>query len=479
MFFGSRQCVDDRSIALRRERLRSLRHQLVMIPSVILLAGLAATIGTVLLDAQARIAAEIRSAMELGRELVATSLHNVADASSPAFAFEKLAQDLPRVRHIRFELQPADTELFQGSYLTSGEDVSMPRPWLARLLAPPPREEVFPVTVRGEVVGTIRLRSNSADEIAEIVGEMELFSGTLVALCLLIVGSLLWSVRRSLRPVQVLAYGFDRLERGDYRPIASIPIVEFRRIGQQFNCLAHSLRRVTDDNHRLIDKLLSVQEEERKQLAAELHDEFGPALFGIRAEAACILRSLPADMCQSAPIRAHAHAIAQFTDGIQKLNYRMLDRLRPLVLEQMGLGEALRQLLASWQMRYPHITWSLVIPRGFREPAEPVCLTLYRIIQEAVTNIIRHAEASAVELRLEREASAGPSIVLSVSDDGRGVPDNFRYGFGLLGMNERVRQLGGTLYIDRAHPRGVSVRAVIPEGAPASIKEPVDADSAD
>jgi two-component system, NarL family, sensor histidine kinase UhpB len=161
---------------------------------------------------------------------------------------------------------------------------------------------VFPVTVRGAVVGQIRLRSNSADEIAEIVGEVELFSSALVALCLLIVGSLLWSIRRSLRPVQVLADGFDHLERGDYRPIAAIPVREFRRMGQQFNCLVQSLRRVTEDNHRLIDKLLSVQEEERKQLATELHDEFGPALFGIRAEAACILKSL-----EFTPTRAQSH----------------------------------------------------------------------------------------------------------------------------------------------------------------------------
>ncbi len=488
MYFEHGKSWDRSSTTPMQERPRSLRNQLVTIPTVILFAGLVAIVGTVLADAQARIAAEVRSAMELGRELVTTSLSNVANASSPALAFEQLARELPRVRHAQFELVPANGTLFRASYLRSGEDLAKSRPWLARLLAPPPREEMFPITVRGEVVGEIQLRSNSADEIAEIVNEVELFSGTLVALCLLIVGSLLWSIRRSLRPVQLLANGFDRLEREDYRPIAPIPIAEFHRIGQQFNHLAQSLCRVTEDNHRLIDKLLLVQEEERKQLAAELHDEFGPVLFGIRAETACILKSPRSEGDQSARVHAHARAIAQLTDGIQKLNYRMLDRLRPLVLEQMGLSEALRQLLASWQMRYPQMTWSLVMPRDFDGPSEAMNLTLYRIVQQAVTNVIRHAEAPAVEIRIERAvsvrddlpraASDPPFIVLSIKDDGRGLPEDFRYGFGLLGMTERVRQLGGTLRIKGAYPKGVIVQALVPERAPVAIEESTHADSA-
>jgi len=473
------------SAAPGQSRPRSLRRQLMLIPTFILLAGLIAVVGTVLLDAQARIAAEVTSAMQLGHELVLTSLRNIADTGNPPLAFEQLAHDLPQVRHVQFELVPSDGTLFHGSHLRIGGDLPRSRPWLARLLAPPSQQQVFPVIVKGNDVGEIQMRSNSADEIAEIVGEVELFSGTLFMLCLLIVVSLLLIVRYSLRPVQLLADGFDRLEQGDYRPIEPIPVVELHRIGQQFNRLAESLGRVTADNHRLIDRLLSVQEQERKQLAAELHDEFGPALFGIRAEAACILRDLSGDKHQNAQIRMHVRTITDLTDGIQKLNSRMLDRLRPLVLEQMGLGEALRQLVALWQTRYPHMTWSLALSPGFDEPAEAVGLTLYRIVQEAVTNAVRHAQASAVEIRLEwraREASThlrstteAPSIFLSVADNGKGLPDSVRYGFGLLGMTERVRQLGGTLKIMNAALSGVVVQAQIP--GLVTIAEPVHADS--
>lgn len=468
-----------------RGRPRSLRRQLMLIPIVILLAGLIVVVGTLLLDAHARIAAEVTSAMQLGRELVLTSLRNVANAGNPALAFEQLMHDLPRVRHVQFELVPAEGTLFHGTHVRIGEAPPRSRPWLARLLAPPSQQQVLPVIVKGNNVGDIELRSNSANEIAEILEEIELFSGTLFMLCLLIVVSLLWVVRYSLRPVQLLADGFDRLEQGDYRPIEPIPVVELRRIGQQFNRLAESLGRVTADNHCLIDRLLSVQEQERKQLAAELHDEFGPALFGIRAEAACILRDLSGDKHPNSQIRTHARTITDLTDGIQKLNSRMLDRLRPLVLEQMGLSEALRQLVAVWQTRYPHISWSLTMLQALDEPPEAVGLTLYRIVQEAVTNAIRHAQASAIEIRLEwrvegggspvRSATEAQCIFLSVSDNGKGLSNDFHYGFGLLGMTERVRQLGGALKIINAPLSGVIVQAQIPELV--TVAEPMHADS--
>ncbi|MBV8524530.1 MAG: HAMP domain-containing protein, partial [Acetobacteraceae bacterium] len=279
-----------------QRRPQSLRRQLILIPTFILLAGLVAAIATVVMDAHARIAAEVSSATQLGHDLVLAALHNVAAASSPALVFRQLAEDLPKVRHIQFELKPLDGTLFEGSPLRIGKEPSQSRRrWLAHLLAPPPEEQVFPVRVHNDLAGEIRLRSSPADEIAEIVSEVELFAGTLAALCLFIVASLLWTVRRSLRPLQLLGDGFDRLEQGDHRPIEPIPIVELRRIGQQFNLLAESLRRVTDDNHYLIDKLLSVQEQERKQLAAELHDEVGPALFGIRAEVTCLVRCVAND----------------------------------------------------------------------------------------------------------------------------------------------------------------------------------------
>ncbi len=434
---------------------RSLHGRLVLIPSALLVLGLLGTIGVILLHAKSRISAEVTSSVQIAHDLAITALHNVADADSRSAAFAALAQDLPRVRHVQFDLAASDGTA--QSTIQPGADSVTPQraSILASLLAPPPVVQSFPVTVHGKDVGRLIVRSNPVDEIDEIIGEVELFSLVVMGVCLSTAGGLLLTVRRSLRPLQLLADGFDRLEHEDYRPIADIPVAELARVAGQFNQFAASLERVTSDNHLLIGRLLSMQDHERKEVAAELHDEFGPVLFGVRAEAACIMKQV----ARGTDVFAHAQSIAELTDGIQRVNYRMLERLRPLVLEQMGLPEALRQLLASWQTRSLEIAWSLDVPPGLDNPNETVALTLYRAAQEAITNAVRHAEATVIGLRLARESTGG--LVLTIRDNGHGQPESFRYGFGLLGMMERVRQIGGSLSVSGARP-GVVVSIAVP-----------------
>jgi two-component system, NarL family, sensor histidine kinase UhpB len=467
-------------------RAGSLYGQLVLIPTIIMIAGFIAIAGVVLVQAHSRIVAETRSGMKLARDLAAIATRDAANSTDPAVALERLAHSLPQVRHVEFHLVLSDKTLLHGTDPKVGNPQPPAASWFARILSPPPEEQWFPVSVGGRPIGTLRLHSNPADEIAEIVGEIILFSIALALLCLLIVATLLWAVRRSLRSIGLIADGFDRLERGDYRPMPPIPNRELRRVGEQLNHLAQSLRRVTADNHFLIDKLLSVQEQERRQIAAELHDEFGPALFGIRAEATCILRSGPGGNGVTR-IHGHARAIADLTEGIQRVNSRMLGRLRPLVLEQMGLHQAIRELVASWQERHPQIKWSFDVPEEFNNAAEEVGLVLYRVVLESVTNAIRHANASAIDIRLgewmsdgqeaDLAASAANCIRLTVRDDGLGMSENLRYGLGLLGMTERVRRIGGILKIANAHPRGVIVEALIPTGLEVAEGACLNADS--
>lgn len=449
----------------------SLHARLVLVPCTLLMLGLLGTIGIIFLHARSRISAEVTSSVQLAHDLAITALHNVANAGSQSAAFAALAHDMPRVRHVQFHLAATDdTALPVTQPGTAG--VARPRTSiLASLLAPPPVVQSFPVVAHGNTVGRLIVQSNPTDEINEIIGEVQLFSLMIIGLCLLTVGGLLLTVRRSLRPLQLLTEGFDRLEHDDYQPIADIPVAELARVARQFNLFAASLERVTSDNRLLIGRLLSLQDRERKEVATELHDEFGPVLFGIRAEAACIMKAVP----NGTDIFARAQSIAELTDGIQRVNYRMLERLRPLVLEQMGLSQALRQLLSSWQSRSLNIAWSLDVPAGLDSPDETVALTLYRATQEAVTNAVRHAQATAIEVRLTQEPAGG--FTLTIRDNGRGLPTSVRYGFGLLGMMERVRQVGGSLSVSAARP-GVIVAITVPSHE-SRVMETVHADSVD
>ena len=304
------------------------------------------------------------------------------------------------------------------------------------------------------------MSSHPEDEIVEIWDEIK-EQLLLLAVVSLLTGTLiLVTVTIALRPLRELALGFDRLERGELTGLPRpIRVTELRRIGEQFDGLARSLQRVTADNHHLIDRLISVQEAERKEIAHELHDEFGPSLFGIRADVACILKWAAAGESRLTDIRDRATSISALVDGIQRLTVQMLARLRPLVLDQMGLAEALRQLTMTWRERYPDIAWSLQLQPGIDVADEELALTLYRVVQECLTNVVRHAGATDVAVVLEANADM---IHVAVRDNGRGLTPDVRFGLGLLGMSERVRSLGGRLLVGRGDMSGGLVEAFVP-----------------
>ena len=435
----------------------SLKLQLVLIPAVILALGLAATIGDELAWAPQRVRAEVTSGMRLGRLLVTAALADVRGADSADAALSRLQAELPEVRHVVFRIA-TDPEQIAASELPGliPDRAGVPL-WFARLFDLDPKIDLFPVIVRGREVARVEMLSNPLDELAEIWEELVWLCGLLLAASAAIVALSLWTVRRALRPVAALQHGFDRLERGDYAArLAPIAVTELARIGEQFNSLARALGQVTEDNHRLIDALIGLQEAERKEIAHELHDELGPVLFGIRAEAASILGGCRRGEAPLACIAERAEAIGRLADSIQQTNARILARLRPLALDQLGLAEALRELVAGWQQHCPGIDFS-VRAEEVAVDGEATGLALYRVVQECLTNAARHAGARRVEVCLERTDGVGHAVRVLVRDDGRGLPPGIRFGFGLLGMSERVRALNGRLSIGNRPAGGTEI----------------------
>ncbi len=436
------------TMRLPKADLSSLRVRLILIPTAILLAGLVATIVLIVAGARGRVQAEVQSGMRLGEQLLLDALHDVRQSPDIDIAYKALIADLPRVRHVTFAFS----------------DVSERKPHglLARALAPTPVAQTFPVTIDGRLLGTIIMRSNPYDEIDEILGELVTLAVLLVTIWAATIVLIGVAVSRGLRPLRQLAAAFDHLERGEAVSVPSIETAELRRVGAQFNSLSRALAEATADNRHLIERLMSAQEAERRELARELHDEIGPLLFGMRADAACILRWSAEG--KPAGIPARARSLAMHADGLQRINSRMLARMRPMVLDEMGLAEALRALVASWRARLPEVVWTLDMPDSPPEPDPGLALTVFRVVQEALTNSARHAEARRVLVAL---ATGSGALHLQVRDDGRGLPEGTvpgaaRRGYGLLGMTERVRQAGGTFSARRAPEGGTLVEARLP-----------------
>ncbi len=442
----------------------SLRIRLIVIPASLLVLGILAATVTTLYGARDRIHSEIDSGVNLGSRLMEYALDDVESSPDPAKALQQLREDLAHVRHIKvaYVADPARDKVEPPN--SDGKHAAPP--WFLRWFEPARIVDTYKVNFGDEPHGELVMWTQPADEVNEVWLGLTFVTGLLGVLSFAIITLILLTARHTLAPLHTLVEGLDRLEQGQFDALAEIRVAELRRIGETFNRLAHSLARTEADNHFLIDRLMSVQEAERKELARELHDEFGASLYGIRAAASCIIAAADSrDVTDAATkeIIDRAALISTLADGIQKQNYRILDRIRPVILHQMGLFDALRQLVESWGAHHRDCIYKLDLPPENLSFDEDVSLTSYRIIQECLTNVARHSKAKAMQIALHYLADAKvPGIQIRIEDNGIGLPAGFRFGFGFLGMSERLRKLGGQLHISNAPKTGTIIEAFIP-----------------
>ncbi len=450
---------------------RSLRMRVVLIPSCILFLGMVAAIGVTLLASRSRIGSETQSGVTMGSLLVGYALEKMAVAQKPDEALTRLRRELAHVRHISVHYE-SDAPQRNIKHFVRPDDAARAPAWFLHLFEPATVVKTFPIMIGGVEHGRLVMSTHPADEVAEIWSGLVFLTALLGIISIAIVTLLYLTARFTLKPLHDLADGLDRLEHGQFDALAEIEVEELRRIGEKFNHLAVSLARTEADNRLLIDRLMSIQDAERKELARELHDEFGASLFGIRAAASCIIEDATQNAAgTSADIIEQAQAISSLADSIQKQNYRILDRIRPVILHQMGLTDAVRHLVNSWASANRQISSRLTLPQDAAQTerllSEETSLTSYRIIQEGLTNVARHSKAKSVSVTVALDAmtpAARPQIEIAIEDDGIGLAPDFRFGFGFLGMSERVRKLGGRLEISKGTCSGTLIRAFIPLG---------------
>jgi two-component system, NarL family, sensor histidine kinase UhpB len=440
----------------------SLRTRLILIPPIFLFAGIMVAVTTTLIDAYPdRITVETTSGMTIAGHLIRHTLDNIKSVDDLDANLDRLAKELSNVRHVMVEYRLAPGSPV-GKLITPTSEREAPS-WFVNWLAPASTSETFPIVNAGQWGGELVMFAEPADEVDEIWHELIFLIGLLSAISVGI-ASLIWlSTNVALKPLRDLVEGLNRLEKGQFDGLMETRVAELQRAAQQFNRLAKSLARAEADNRLLIDRLMSIQESERKTLARELHDEFGASLFGIRAAASCIVESATANGAERdrlAEIAERAGAISALADTIQKHNYRMLERIRPVVLDQMGLYNALRHLVGAWAADHRGCSCELEMPPGRPVLGEEVSLTIYRIVQECLTNVARHSEATHVNISMK--TTADHSMSIDIADDGIGLSQNFRFGFGFLGMSERARRIGGRLKVSNGAKKGTLVEVLIP-----------------
>jgi two-component system sensor histidine kinase UhpB len=343
----------------------------------------------------------------------------------------------------------------------------MPHPVLAWLgLAPAERPEQE-IHIGGRILFIApNPRSEISERLADTVriwSTLLFFSGTTLLLTW-------WCADRALAPVRELEASLQRLARGEPDPaLPAFALREFGRVARAIEHLAGALADARTAQHELARQLISVQEDERRALARELHDEMGQTLTALSVTATHLERN-----AAQLPPDAVAECAGDLRRDLRTCSEQlraMLKTLRPHGLHASGLVQTLRELVQGWRGRHTDIAFALDLPPVLPDIDDATALTVYRVVQEAVTNVVRHSGARHCTVRMDTGATI---LTLDVIDDGCGLPAGPRWHGGLLGMQERVGMVGGHLQALPGAGGGLCLRAIFPLPAAAEAS-PINA----
>jgi len=458
----------------------SLRGRLNTLLALIMVLGLVINIARLLLEAAPRVMAEDQSVIRLARGFVETLVSGLNEASDPEARLERIVEGLKQLRHISITRDPAPggASAAPAPPGISGDPQQVPE-WFVALIHPEQTTVSVPIVVNGRSLGSLVITSHPTDEMAEIwdgiVDQVEIGSAIAAALFLIT----MTVVSRALEPIESLADAMTGIEAGRYdtrvRPGGS---PELATICSKLNHLAAVLGTAVEDKRQLAERMVSLQDVERKEIARELHDEFGPYLFALRAHTSSLTRLADTPKPDLEALRGDIGAMSDQVNALQQFNRRVLERLRPIGLAELGLTDALAALMRLWRETHPGVVIETSISPSLGARGEMAELTIYRIVQEALTNVFRHARATHVDVTVEPAAScstgtaATEAILVSVRDNGAGLPPDHKQGFGMLGMRERVLALGGTMTV-ASTTQGVTVEATVPCGVqPSHLFQP-------
>lgn len=315
----------------------------------------------------------------------------------------------------------------------------------------------------------LTIRVDPTNEIAKSWKNAQALFG-LIFLQALLVGILVHiTLKRALRSVPAILNSLESIKAGNFNQrLPDFDMPEFSKISNAFNHASSALEQSHRENRLLVSRTLRVQEEERRILARELHDELGQSLTGIKMTASAIIKENPKSAAAS-------ESIVSICDHLFLVVRSMMRRLRPTMLDDLGLAASLEDMVNNWREQNPQTKINLKCENVIEDCDEAAKIHLFRIVQEALNNIARHSNAKNVEVNIKAIAcnasiklkakleSATDCICLEIIDDGQGFDvDQQNPGFGLLGIRERAESLDGKFGLQTKPGKGVSITVEIP-----------------
>jgi two-component system sensor histidine kinase UhpB len=423
------------------------------------LAALVISLAVPLESIRSDVSRETDASMQLAQLLLDVQ-HAVGNAKGSAEARFAATDEIRRasdLRHVRVSLVDDTGALLATS---PAEEPQVGGITKALLSSSPPTTLTYPVAYHAVPIGELRVSSNPMSEFAEIEQRVGKDLALLALALLAMSAAIYWMVRRGLQPISQVQAALANLQAGHLETrLPRFRLRDVDDISQRFNQCAAAMQEAAVQRRDLTRRIIEAEEEERKRLARELHDELGQSLTAIKVDAAYIAR----EAANSAPkIVASAHAIEKLSSNIMELIRSMLARLRPHGLETVGLRETLHDLVNGWQARVADRFHCSLHIRGNIDVLPPdLNITVYRLIQECLTNAVRHSRARMITLRLSIEQQR-VLVDVTESEMSENAAAVGASGAGLLGMRERVEAHGGALTLDFNPAGGLSLHAWVP-----------------
>lgn len=439
----------------------SLQLKLNLIFTVLFLGLLVTWALSVIANAREDVLAEVDSTTNLVMHLLDAEIAHYmsdyswlsrgADGKINIFRLETLQN----VRHLKIDFFDVNGHLRESNRSTKIEhEGADPPEWFVKwlditsVLSEPKRKNIV---LSGRLLGELVVTPDPSFELREIWSDTSdlLAMVAIFAICMLLF--VYMTVRYTFKPVKQIIDGLNQVERGAYEArLPGFNQIELSEISDKFNSMASTLEQSIKNNHRLTQQIINLQEEERKKLARDLHDEIGQYLTAVHVDASAMVAAKKLSVA-----RESAQAISQITRQMMVTIQDILARLRPRVLDELGLSLALAELIHHWRDRNRGIVVVNTIASQIRPLDETVSVTLYRILQECLTNISKHAKATRVTIDVKE---IGQGLWMTVEDDGIGFdPSVHSRGYGLAGMQERVEGLMGTMQVISRHGQGTRI----------------------
>lgn len=452
---------------------QSIRLQVLLVISFMLVLFGIAAVAIAVFNGRKAVNVEIEASMDFAEGYLRELVQRIMTENRLNEIDYLVSREVQHLRHARVYVQDAGGKSHILKSDESLEDKSSADDdtpdWFESLMMPKGGKEHSRLILIPGTDKSLLLKGDPDDEIAEKWRELSALAVVAILAIALLVAAFWYVLGRILDPLVELASGLVALQAGERSQRLNVSRVhEIGDIARKFNSLAASLDQTRTENGQLYRQIENLQEEERKEIARELHDEAGPCLFGITVSAESIGTLISElDDTDRQAIAKRTEEILGSVHRLKSMNRALLKRLHPVSLGKVSLRSLIEDLIRDFERLYPRIHILYFIDDFTQQLGERVDLTVYRATQEALTNALRHGHATKIVIDLKEERSKAHIgntrvIHLNVSDDGIGFDPETQIGFGLSAMRERVLSAGGTLTIEAHKPHGTTLSVKIP-----------------